>query len=78
MGNRRIKENLEGGNSIQPWESLLLICNSLTELSVCCVGLLRLCYINNAFKSNIKIKGGSVSIVWGLLVKSYPLVALSY
>ena len=49
-----------------------------TELRVCCVGPLRVQYINNAFKSNIKIKAAcSVSSVWDSRVKLYPLVALT-
>ena len=65
------------------WDSLvksypLAALSSPTELRVCLVGPLRLCYIDNAFKSNIKIKAAcSVSSVWGSLVKSYPLVDLS-
>ena len=58
------------------WGSLvksypLVALSSPTELRVCCVGPLRLRHINNAFKSNIKIKATwSVSSVWSSLVKS--------
>ena len=43
------------------WSSLvksypLVTLSSPTELWVCCVSLLWLRYINNAFKSNVKIK----------------------
>ena len=54
------------------WGSLvelypIVALSSSTELHVCCVGPLRLCYINNPFKSNIKIKADcSVSSVFGV------------
>ena len=69
-------------SSSSVWGSLvksypLAALSSPTELRVCCVSPLSLRYINNAFKSNIKIKAAcSVSNVWGSLVRSYPLVAL--
>ena len=78
--NIKIKATLSASSV---WVSLVKSCplvalSSPTELRVCCDGPLRLRYINNAFKSNIKIEAAcSVSSVWGLLIKSHPLVALS-
>ena len=80
MSNIKIKATLSAFSACSLLVKLypLVALSSLAELHICCVSLLRVRNINNAFKSNIKIKATcSVSSVWGSLVKSHPLVALS-